>query len=96
MAEQDGMPIPDAILNAPELWIGDDLFLQGFDELDTCRAIGLAKGQIPWTAIFQYCQFNGFDPDLAHEFNLVIRMVDTEILNYEAEKSERTRKNKPR
>lgn len=91
MAAQDGMPIPDAILNAPEIYDGDDLFLKGFEELDTCRSIGLSKGQIPWTAIYQYCSFLGFDQELAYEFNLIIRMIDIELLNYEADKAEQKR-----
>lgn len=87
-AAQDGMPIPDAILNAPEIYEGDDLFLKGFEELDTCRSVGLGKGQIPWTAIYQYCMFNGFDEELAFEFNTIIRLMDTEILNHEHEQAE--------
>ena len=88
-AVQDNMPIPDRILNAPELADGNDLFLDGFYELDTCRQIGLAKGQIPFLAIVQYCAFYNFDDDLAEEFSLVIRSVDNLILNYEAEQAEK-------
>lgn len=88
------MPIPDAILNAPEVYDGEDLFLDGFRELDTCRSVGFAKGQIPWLAIYQYCMFKGFDEELAREFELVIRMIDNDLLNYEADQAETKRLNK--
>lgn len=88
-ATQDNMPIPDRILNAPDLAQGNDLFLDGFLELDTCRQIGMGKGPIPFLAIVQYCSFFGFDEDLAQEFNLVIRMVDNQLMSYEAEQAEK-------
>lgn len=88
-ATLEGNPIPDRILNAPDLFLGNDLFLDGFYELDSCRQIGLAKGQIPFTAIVQYCEFYGFDQELAYDFCAIIRAVDNQLLNYEAEQADK-------
>lgn len=53
--ERDGIDLPDHIKNAPDLLVGLELFYNGFQELTTCRQLGMSLGPIPWTAIDQYC-----------------------------------------
>lgn len=85
-AQRDGTPIPDAILNAPELQDGLDLYLNAYVELGTCRP---PDGYIPWTAIVDYCRAYEFDRELIDETLIIIRRVDQEILEFRNEKAKK-------
>lgn len=52
---RDGQPLPDKIANAPRLGRGLDLYYIAFQDLSSCRNVGMAVGPIPWTAIKLYC-----------------------------------------
>lgn len=49
-AERMNRPIPEEILNRPQLYPGLELFYEAFNELSSCRSIGMGIGPIPWTA----------------------------------------------
>lgn len=86
LAMRNNMPVPESIVNAPELLAGDDLFFIGYLELNTCRSIGMAEGPIPWTAIREYCFVHEISGELLEDFMYVIKTVDVEIRNYQAQK----------
>lgn len=86
LARRNNMPIPDSILDAPEMFAGDELYLTGYLELNTCRSIGMAEGPIPWTAIREYCFVHDITGELLEDFMYVIKFVDVELRNYQAEK----------
>ena len=50
--------------------------LAAWGDLSTCRAVGMAMGPIPWTAIVAWCEFHDLDYDTAVLVIDVIRMVD--------------------
>lgn len=53
-AEKMGIPPPDWVINKPELNLGLDFYYIAFHDLTSCRAIGMAEGPIPWTAMKTY------------------------------------------
>lgn len=70
---RDGMPLPEHIQNAPELTHGLVLYYNAFQDLSSCRSLGMSLGPIPWTAIDQYCQRHGIKDeqydDMFHHVN---------------------------
>lgn len=60
------------------------LCVQAWQDLGTCRAIGMDVGPIPWTAIVQWCDFHGLDHDASEIMIYVIRMLDNEHAAREA------------
>lgn len=53
---RDGVDLPDHLANAPRLTAGLELFYNAFQDLASCRSLGMSLGPIPWTAIDHYCQ----------------------------------------
>lgn len=69
----------DGILEtAPERDYAIDLCVRAWNELDTCRSIGMEAGAIPWTAIAQWCDWHAdeLDRDAALQLIDVIRQID--------------------
>jgi hypothetical protein len=83
------MPLPQAIANAPELELGLDLFFVAFMDLTTCRAIGMAEGPIPWTAVRDYCDELLLEGDQREDMFHHIREMDTVYLKHRAKKSKK-------
>lgn len=77
----NNMPIPDFILNAPELNLGNKFYYDAFIALTTTRPIGFGGvGQIPWTAIREYFKMLNIDEDDFYEFYRIISLVDNAYL----------------
>jgi hypothetical protein len=85
-------PLPSKIENAPALLPGLDLFFGAFSALGCCRSIGFGDGEIPWTAISEYCDRNGIDGDQRTDTFFFIRELDHEYLMYKAEKAKEDQK----
>lgn len=71
-----GRPIPDRIRNAPELFMGLDLYLDAFFDLDSERSHGLGLTPIPWTSIKQYAEAWEFDEEQTHDLFFFIKKMD--------------------
>lgn len=54
-AIQAGEDLPEKIKNAPELLRGLVLYYNAFQDLSSCRNLGMSLGPIPWDAINGYC-----------------------------------------
>lgn len=80
------MPLPQAIVNAPELQLGLDLFYVAFTDLSTCRSIGMSEGPIPWTAVRDYCDELLLEGDQREDMFFHIREMDVSYLNYRTSK----------
>jgi len=80
-------PIPDAILNAPDLEMGLGLYQSAFWDLDTCRRNNdTSKGPIPWTAIFTYCEQYHIEGDQRDDMFYHISEMDHAYLDFHAPK----------
>jgi hypothetical protein len=78
-----GRELPDWYMDGPDLLPGDEFYLRAFGELSTCRYIGMSAGPIPWTAMVTYGKMVGLDTDAMELFILVLRMMDSEYLEYQ-------------
>lgn len=91
---QQKLPLPDAIQNAPELYLGLDIYLEAFLNLDTCRQNGIELGDITWLMIEEYCDRCGFDSDQREDCHYFIKDMDEAYLKHIASKKSKT-KQKP-
>lgn len=64
-----------------------ELYYTAFLELSTCRAIGMAAGPIPWTAMEAYADKLGLVEDDFERFTVLVRALDSEYLEYQAKKA---------
>lgn len=82
-----GRPIPEAIANAPELDPSLRVFWNAFFALQSCRAIGMTPGPIPWTAIEAYCDRYELHGEAREDMHQLLRAMDSEYLGYLAKRS---------
>jgi hypothetical protein len=75
-----GRPIPTAVLNAPELILGLELYLRAFFELDSCRNHSMGPASIPWTSIAEYADIHDFDEEQRDDLIYFIRRLDNDHL----------------
>ncbi len=69
-------PIPERILNKPELQKGLDIYLQAFLDLSLDRT----NEAIGWSSIIAYAQYYGFDFEQTEDLIFFIRAMDEEYL----------------
>lgn len=81
-----GLPLPDKIQNAPELRPGLELYLRAYYELDSCRAIGMGEGPIPWTALDQWAGRLGLDEEERGDLFYLVRRLDNAYLEHVSKK----------
>lgn len=80
------MPLPKAIANAPSLHLGLELYMQGFNDLDSSRIIGMVEGPIPWGAVQAYCDSHELDDEQTANMHHHIREMDAAFLEERAKK----------
>lgn len=71
-----GKPIPDRILNAPELHLGLELYLNAFLDLDSERSHGFGLTAIPWTSIKQYADAFELDEVQTSDLFFFVKKMD--------------------
>lgn len=81
------MPLPDAILNAPSLQTGLELYLAAFMELSTTRQLGMTEGPIPWNYVKDWGIYNKLNDEQMYSLFFHIRKMDSEYLSYKAKKA---------
>lgn len=88
-----GQPIPDRILNAPELEQGLVFFLQAFLYLDTERSHHAGPTRIPWSCIMAYATYMECDSEQTADLVYFISEMDEHVVNKVAEhqKAERAK-----
>lgn len=86
--------IPDAIVNAPELQAGLNLFYVAFLDLTSCRALGFAQGPIPWLAINKYCEANEITGEQREDVFYHVTHMDKVYLDWSLEKAKTVTPNK--
>lgn len=71
-----GKPIPDRILNAPELQLGLELYLDAFFDLDSERTHGFGLTPIPWSSIKGYAEAWEFDEEQTRDLLFLVKKMD--------------------
>lgn len=61
--------------------------IKAWHELGTTRGIGMAMGPIPVTAIYVWCDVEGFDREATMLMKNVIRLLDNDRAEREAAKA---------
>lgn len=87
-AMRSGAPLPDRIAAAPELFLGLELYLQAFFDLDTERNHANGPCAIPYSAIARYAEINKFDEEQTGNLHYFVRQMDEENLKRVASKIE--------
>lgn len=80
-------PLPAAILNAPALELGLELYYAGFMDLTTDRSIGYGEGPIPWSSVERYCDRHDIDDEQREDFHYHVRRLDNAYLEHRAKQS---------
>ncbi len=84
------MPLPDKIANKPVLRAGLGAYHKAFTELTTDRALGMAEGPIPWTAINAYGYRHGYTEDEFDRLVAIITGLDNAYLKHRNNKQKKT------
>lgn len=73
MAKVMGRSLAPHLANPPKLNLATTFYLEVYNLLGTCRAIGFGgAGPIPYTAISQYCKDHSIEGD---EMQMLIQVV---------------------
>lgn len=73
-------------MNAPSLNQGLALFWRAFEQLTSCRQLGMSAGPIPWTAIRMWCEENTVVGRQRWRVFNHVRAMDNAYLKYLADK----------
>lgn len=76
-----GTPLPDRILNKPELPESLQFVLGAFFDLDTERHHGNGLQRIPWSSILRYADFYEMEDSYKEDFFYLIKGLDIHLLN---------------
>ena len=87
-AIRSGQPIPDRILNAPQLSECLEFFVTAFWELSTCRQLGMGEGPIPVTAIMEYGRFYDCNQEFTQDLIFYVSVLDAIYLKHQNRKTE--------
>jgi hypothetical protein len=87
MCVRERRPLPQALMNAPELQEGLEFYYLAFMDLTTERSIGFAEGPIPWSRIEQWADAHDVYDELREDLHYHIRTLDLAYLEYRAKKS---------
>jgi hypothetical protein len=82
-AIEKGRELPEWYLDNPEVpddWLN---FLHIFNDLSSCRQIGMTLGPIPWDAILRYCQYKEYDEETTSLVMTVMKHLDMTFMDYQ-------------
>lgn len=82
-SRERGLPTPEWADNEPKIFDGDEFYLGAFNDLSTCRPVGLSLGPIPWRDIIDYARYHGLDRLMTDFFLRVMRGMDTVYLKWQ-------------
>lgn len=74
--------VPERIQNAPDLFLGLELFFDAFMELSTCRNTGWSPGPIPSWCISEFCVRMELDEETTDDMIYHIRQMDQAFMKY--------------
>ena len=79
--------LPERIRNAPDLFVGLELYFSAVTELNTCRSTGWSAGPIPSWCIDEFADRIDLTDDEAEDLHYHIRMMDKAFLDFMSRKS---------
>lgn len=79
--------MPSKIANAPELFVGLELYYLGFLDLTSCRGQSYGtEGPISWITMHEYCFVHGIEGEQREDFFYHISRMDSAYLEFKASK----------
>ena len=84
---REGVDLPEWLANEPVLLDGLELWYRAFNQLSTCRQVGMGMGPIPWTAIHLYAEINEFVGTQREDLFQFIAALDKYFLDYHIKKT---------
>lgn len=86
-ARKQRAPIPEALLNAPELFPGSQFYYDAFLKLSSCRIDGMGMGRIPWTALNEFCKSFRMSAESRDSLWSIIQEMDAVYRDYAERKN---------
>jgi len=86
---RERLPFPKRIANAPELWMGLELFYGAFLDLTTDRPMGWDARPIPWTAIRDYADAYDIRDEQREDLFDLVRAMDIAYLKHLEKKAKK-------
>lgn len=80
-------PLPDKVKNAPQLFLGLELYYFAFVDLCGDRQTGWGVGPIPWTAKQRYAEKHGFSEEQTEDLYFFLTEMDRAYIQYMEKKS---------
>jgi len=77
-----GMPLPDRIANAPELFFGSEFYYNCFLELTSSRAVGMGVGPISYLSMLEYCVLNDITGEQRDDLLWIVQKLDSKYLKW--------------
>lgn len=81
MCMRERQPLPERIRNAPDLYLGSELFYNAFVDLNGDRT-GMGDGPISWTTIEEYGRANDLDEDTRDDLHYFVEALDSAFRDY--------------
>lgn len=85
---RDRQPLPARIADAPEVFLGLELFYTAFLELTSCRPQGMTEGPISWMTIAEYADRKQLEGAQREDLFYFIPYLDAVYLEHKAKKLE--------
>lgn len=86
---RDRTPLPARIANAPELFLGNELYYAAFLDLTSCRTQGYGtEGPISWLTIDEYADRRGIEGEQREDLFHHVSFMDAAYLEFKAKKLE--------
>lgn len=83
---RERLPLPDHIINAPELFIGLELYLDAFWDLNSTRTSGWGLGPVPWSAINDFASTFELDEFQRDDLHYYVRVLDNAYIEHYSKK----------
>jgi len=89
---RERLPIPQAIQNAPELWMGLELFFGAFLDLDGDRPSGWDIRPIPYLIMVDYCAAYNIVDEQREDLLYLVRAMDRAYIDHQKKKNKGQKK----
>lgn len=84
---RDRQPLPERIQNAPELYLGLEMYYLAFLDLTSCRAAGYGtEGPISWMTIEEYADRKEIYGSQREDLHYYISNMDASYLEFKSTK----------
>lgn len=77
-----GQPLPARIRDAPDLWLGNQLYYQGFLDLTSTRRVNMSVGPLSILSVMEYAMAYGIEGEQLEDFIWMLSRLDSKYLEW--------------